>query len=337
MYYAGDSSAGSIVNLLSTGWLLCDGSKYRRTSSTYSALYSIIGDAYGGDDNDFCVPMLKGLFLRGVTGTNPRDPDATSRKAPRADLPRNGNAGNAVGSLQTDAFQKHSHSYDEYSAHRDQDHIAAHETINNQAATTANMEMAGGSETRPRNIYANFIIKYLPNDGRIPIAGVIPYAGSIPNPMLEGTGWLPCDGAGLDASQYFDLHDIIETSYGGSGSTFYLPDYRGRFVRGVQGTSTPGIPIYDPDANTRTAPTSHATPGNSGNQVGSIQSDAIARHLHTYGFNDAYQKTAATAIGFEGVARDNGTDNHASGSHGGSETRPVNINVNYLIKALTVS
>jgi microcystin-dependent protein len=40
-------------------------------------------------------------------------------------------------------------------------------------------------------------------------------------------GWLPCDGRGANTTQQDLLFDLIGYSYGGSGSTFLLPDYRG--------------------------------------------------------------------------------------------------------------
>lgn len=42
-----------------TGWLLCDGTSY--TTSTYSALYSVVGYNYGGSGSSFNVPNLTGV------------------------------------------------------------------------------------------------------------------------------------------------------------------------------------------------------------------------------------------------------------------------------------
>jgi hypothetical protein len=105
----------------------------------------------------------------------------------------------------------------------------------------------------------------------------------------------------------------------------------------MQGTPPQGVPNYDPDANIRNSPTSQPIPGNSGNSVGSRQSDAFMLHQHSYSYNDAYQWTAATAIGFDGVAQDDGTTTYDTGAVGGSESRPVNMYVNYLIKTEQVS
>jgi microcystin-dependent protein len=45
----------------------------------------------------------------------------------------------------------------------------------------------------------------------------------------DGHGWLICDGRTVNRSQYPALFDIIGTSFGApSGSTFKIPDFRGR-------------------------------------------------------------------------------------------------------------
>ncbi len=41
-------------------------------------------------------------------------------------------------------------------------------------------------------------------------------------------GWLPCAGQAVSRTTYANLFAVISTDYGGSGSTFNLPDLRGR-------------------------------------------------------------------------------------------------------------
>jgi microcystin-dependent protein len=337
MMYAGDTDGAALVNLLQAGWLLCDGSKYPRTSATYSPLFTVIGEAFGGIGGSFAVPTFKGLFLRGVSGGSGNDPDAEKRTPPRPDLPSAGQGGNAAGSLQRDEIRKHTHTYFSFVDFRDADDVRPHQTLK-KGSTTRRLTPEGGAETRPLNLYVNYIIKYRPADAQIPVGALVPYAGALPDDgTLARNGWLACDGAGLDQDQFEDLYTALESSHGANGSTFFLPDYRGRFLRGVQGTTLPSVPAYDPGAETRAAPTRHPVPGNSGNHVGSQQVPEYREHDHGYEFNDSYQHTAATLIGFHGAARDEGTEARTSGSAGGSETRPANISVNYLIKARTVS
>jgi microcystin-dependent protein len=68
----------------------------------------------------------------------------------------------------------------------------------------------------------------------VPIGAILPFAGSnVP------TGFLLCDGTELLIEKYNQLYSIIGTTYNGSsplqgasGSTFRLPDLRGRFPLG---------------------------------------------------------------------------------------------------------
>ncbi|NOT02153.1 MAG: tail fiber protein [Phycisphaerales bacterium] len=95
--------AGSIVAYAGatapTGWLLCNGSTISRAAN--ADLFAAIGTAYGTGDGSttFHLPDLRGRFLRGVTGGTANDPNAATRTASNA----GGNAGNNIGSLQTDA------------------------------------------------------------------------------------------------------------------------------------------------------------------------------------------------------------------------------------------
>ena len=46
-------------------------------------------------------------------------------------------------------------------------------------------------------------------------------------------GWLPCDGRQLQISEYPDLFRVIRFTFGGDKKeSFFLPDLRGRFIRG---------------------------------------------------------------------------------------------------------
>ncbi len=58
-------------------------------------------------------------------------------------------------------------------------------------------------------------------------------------------GWLYCNGRALNTSDYVQLFNVIGYSFGGSGSTFYLPDPQGR-VPGFVGQAT----VPDVSSNT---------------------------------------------------------------------------------------
>jgi microcystin-dependent protein len=105
--------------------------------------------------------------------------------------------------------------------------------------------------------------------GLAPSGSVMAFAGATPP-----AGWLACDGNAVSRTQYASLFAAIGTAHGGGDgvNTFALPDYRGRFLRGVDDGQH-----RDPDAATRTAA---ASGGNAGDAVGSLEVGAYAAHTH---------------------------------------------------------
>lgn len=144
------------------GWLLCDGAT--KSSSQYPELFAAIGNNWGsGGSGSFKLPDLRGLFLRGVNETTNNDLDAENR------VSKNGsNAGNQVGSYQADQFQGHFHNGSITFASSQPGTGAA-------AGTSSRFDVPGvldavtdgkndaprtGKETRPKNVYVLYIIKY---------------------------------------------------------------------------------------------------------------------------------------------------------------------------------
>jgi microcystin-dependent protein len=160
---------GGDTDKVPEGWLLCDGSPYS-ISGGYSDLYEVIGGNYGyPSPGEFYVPDLRGMFLRGADNGAGVDPDAALRTA----LQSGGNAGDMVGSMQVDAFQGHKHSTDRLILFVDpvtpNCDIAATDQDSNRTKlqdllTGYDSDGHGtprtSSETRPKNVYVNFIIKY---------------------------------------------------------------------------------------------------------------------------------------------------------------------------------
>jgi len=169
----------SLSSLLNTGkWLLCDGQAY--SAQKLPDLFDAIGYGFGGNQNQnmFYVPDLRGMFLRGVNGnaknsngTTTRDPDVATRTAqPNSGGMNNGNAGNKVGSWQTDALANHQHNWDHFfylfSFHGED--IACHQPsdspnlANNTRQATNNdggvTTSSTGQETRPMNVYVYYLI-----------------------------------------------------------------------------------------------------------------------------------------------------------------------------------
>lgn len=181
----------------------------------------------------------------------------------------------------------------------------------------------------------------------IPSGVVFPFAGT-----TAPYGYLLCNGSAISRSEYPQLFLALGVSHGqGDGSTtFNLPDYRGRFMRGVDG----GIG-RDPDRTSRKHPTTGATIGD---VVGSTQGHSFQTHTHvqdshghsidgsassssTAPLNTTYPRplgATVAAAAVDNVVNDSIATNQnavATGTHAqatANETRPVNVNVNYIIK-----
>ena len=156
--------AGSVVawagpkEKVPTGWLPCDGRAVKKTD--YAALFNIIGTSWGGDAADnFYLPDLRGLFLRGVDEGKQLDLEASKRDPSRADLINKGNTGASVGSKQTDMLVKHHHS-SPVSWYHPSDKVEGGETWRKEDTGTSTTSDEGGVETRPKNAYVYYIIKY---------------------------------------------------------------------------------------------------------------------------------------------------------------------------------
>lgn len=155
--YGGNVLDARVIDRLkSDGWLFCDGHAVERNN--YDELFDVIDVAFGAGDGKttFNLPDLRGRFVRGVDSPGngykgaKRDPDAEDRTADK----QGGNAGNNVGSVQEDAFKEHSHEYTKFPQIRGG--IASGNYWEHGKAQTS---LEGGKETRPKNIYVNFIIK----------------------------------------------------------------------------------------------------------------------------------------------------------------------------------
>ncbi len=171
-------------------------------------------------------------------------------------------------------------------------------------------------------------------EGRVvPVGAVVAWAGS---PATVPAGWLQCDGSEYSAMLYPQLAAAVGSAHGGDGATaFFVPDLRGRFLRGVDdGTGR------DPDAMARVQPQDGS--GNAGDGVGSVQSDAFASHTHGTAINFPNNSPGAGAFGTgtHGVFADvmfganAGTVNaQNSSTEGGAETRPANVYLHFIIRA----
>jgi len=168
--------AGTVVayggEVAPNGWAMCDGGTLTRTAEP--ALFAAIGTRFGAPlVTTFNVPDLRGRFIRGWNANQTgeaRDPDASAaianggRKASMS----GGDSGDKIGSLQFDDIKAHTHP---------EKTVANSPPYNVQGTTsggygwpnavtdttTGTMRLTdgilSGKETRPANVYLNYIIK----------------------------------------------------------------------------------------------------------------------------------------------------------------------------------
>jgi len=155
----------------------------------------------------------------------------------------------------------------------------------------------------------------------VPVGGVQIYAGLSNN---IPTGYLLCNGASISQTTYSKLYSVIGNTYlngrTSSSTTFYLPDLRGMFVRGV-GTNT----TYSGVAGAST--------------TGTYQTSSVENHFHYYQRpNDAINVASGTGVNSSVWDNQTGTSATSQETYNGTgtlmtdETRPHNISMNYIIK-----
>jgi hypothetical protein len=128
------------------GWLLCNGDLIPTSGTTYENLKTLCGPN---------TPDLRGMFLRGIQGTRSDgkgDPDVGSRIG----------GGNMIGSYQDDDYKSHSHYIPRRFSNTYNGDTVLFSDDNEAYYTDHGMEtgLKGGNETRPKNVYVNYIIKY---------------------------------------------------------------------------------------------------------------------------------------------------------------------------------
>lgn len=163
-------------------------------------------------------------------------------------------------------------------------------------------------------------------DDSMPAGTIVMWGGS--NIANLPSGWLLCDGKVYDGvKQYPDLSVAIGSNFGfpppGSpAGSFRVPDLRGFFIRGCDdGTN-------DPDYGSRTEM------GNSSQKysgVGSVQDDEFEKHHHGYSELNSQQ-----GDGIAGGSHWHNTSENTDDT-GGTETRPKNVYLYFIIKVTAAS
>jgi len=137
---------GGHVATVPVGWFLCDGAVKSKT--TYPDLFAVIGYSFGGSGDNFYLPDLKGMFLRGLDTSGTYDVNGSTR---------------TIGSYQEDTLQTHHHTIDGRSGASAGIQTVALAASNGTASEPSTDITAGaniGAETRPKNVAVNYIIKY---------------------------------------------------------------------------------------------------------------------------------------------------------------------------------
>lgn len=143
------------------GWMACDG----RTLQVfdYPELFAVLSYLYGGSGDSFMLPDYRGYFLRGVDAGTGIDPDSSTR------TPAAGGKATGVGSTQASALLSHKHDFPESVPAG----VAEEGTDAGVPSTTSQLtgvpvaddgsalgDQVSQKETRPVNVYVNFIIRF---------------------------------------------------------------------------------------------------------------------------------------------------------------------------------
>lgn len=120
------------------GWLMCNGASVEIRE--YRDLYDVITTTFGSSTGAFNLPDLRGRFVRGFDSGAGNDP------------------GRAFGDVQADALAAHTHTV----ASNNAGGAGAGAYLAGSGSTNATVttSSAGSTETRPKNISMNYIIKY---------------------------------------------------------------------------------------------------------------------------------------------------------------------------------
>lgn len=150
------------------------------------------------------------------------------------------------------------------------------------------------------------IMSQLTAGSGVPAGTVVDFAGA-----STPTGWLVCAGQTLSRTDYPDLFAVVGATYGApSGSTFNLPDCRGRV--------TAGLDVYSGSfADRLTAPNSRVIGANGGVQSVTLTAGQMPTHTHdvTGSTNSAGAHTHGLA-GSNNTAVDGPTSRFGAGSDG---------------------
>jgi microcystin-dependent protein len=200
------------------------------------------------------------------------------------------------------------------------------------------LNAAAVGATLPVSFDANLIV-----GDTNPVGTLLDYAGT-----TAPSGYLMCDGRQLSTSGlYAKLFAVIGYSYGGSGANFNIPDFRGRFARYNDDMGT-GAALRDTAARNADKSQGQSTARPTTNFTGTAAtaggnktaSSGLSFILGTTSKTVVYGSTSGVGSYLANQATNDGTiTTNIDHSHsvtitggGDTETRPVNLSCNKIIK-----
>jgi microcystin-dependent protein len=198
-------------------------------------------------------------------------------------------------------------------------------TVNSTATTSTNPIVLPSAPTSDLQAATKSYVD-LVGTVSTPAGSLMAFAGA-----TAPTGWLACQGQSLLRADYAALFAAIGTTWGTvDGTHFNVPDLRGMFVRGT-GTNATG-----------------SSSGAIGPSVGTYAADTYLNHSHTASSSDSghvhsYLNPGGAVAGGSGASGNQVSTNTGTGyanitttvntsTTGGTETKPKNYGVLYIIK-----
>jgi microcystin-dependent protein len=146
------------------------------------------------------------------------------------------------------------------------------------------------------------------------------------------TGYLLCDGSSVSTTTYAALFAVIGYTFGGSGASFTLPDYRGRMPIGVSGSyalaATGGSANATLVSHTHTATVTD--PGHDHDAITQTSGGSSAGNQYANSFSGSVNTTSTLMIqtATTGITVANSTE----GSSATNANLPPYLAINFIIK-----
>lgn len=164
MPFAGDTTNPAIIGDLELkGWMPCQGATV--PASTFPELFAVIGTRYGGNASEFKLPDMRGYFVQGVDAAGQNTGPAGSLQSYLTRLPRNTQI-----PFTSDSQGTHSHTTPNLPQSYGDCLIVAgwhmaewngnQLELTGEAGDHTHTVTGGDAETRPLNVYADYIIRF---------------------------------------------------------------------------------------------------------------------------------------------------------------------------------